>query len=341
LIQTIAKLVAGQSLTEQEAAEAMETIMAGAATPSQIAGFMVALRVKGETVDEITGMARAARAHATPMPVSSEVLDVVGTGGDGLGTFNISTLSAIVAAAAGVAVAKHGNRAASSLCGSADVLEALGVKIDLSPEGVARCIREAGIGFMFAPFFHPSFKHAAVPRRELGVRTVFNILGPLCNPAHAAFQALGVAEAGLADRMLEVLTRLGVRRVLVFHAADGMDELSVSGPSAVVEVLDGKRSAYALEPRELGLAGGPPEAMRGGTPAENAAIAREVLGGGGGPRREVILLNAAGALRAAGAVEEWREGIAAAAEAIDSGRAGQLLERWARVSQAAAAPAPA
>src|SRR5438552_14404177 len=187
MIAAIGKVVRGQSLTEAEAAQAMETIMAGDATPSQIAGFIVALRIKGETVEEITGMARTARAHATPMHAPGDLLDVVGTGGDGLGTFNISTLAAIVAAACGVPVAKHGNRAASSLCGSADVLEALGVKIDLGPEGVARCIEEAGIGFMFAPVFHPSFKYAALPRRELGVRTVFNILGPLCNPAHAPY----------------------------------------------------------------------------------------------------------------------------------------------------------
>ena len=336
MIEAIGKLVRGQSLTEQEAGAAMETIMAGDATPSQIAGFIVALRIKGETVEEITGMARTARAYATPMPVSGDLLDVVGTGGDGLGTFNISTLAAIVAAACGVPVAKHGNRAASSLCGSADVLEALGVKIDLGPEGVARCIEEAGIGFMFAPVFHPSFKHAGAPRRELGVRTVFNVLGPLCNPAHAAYQALGVAEAGLADRMAEVLSRLGVKRALVFHAADGMDELSVAGPSRVLEVLDGNRSEYELDPAALGLPRADPGAVRGGAPQENAAIAREVLGGAGGPRRDVVLLNAAAALRAAGRAEDWKEGMGLAAEAIDQGRAAQVLERWARASQAAA-----
>jgi anthranilate phosphoribosyltransferase len=336
VIEAIAKLVRGESLSEAEASEAMGTIMSGDATPSQIAGFIVALRVRGETIDEITGFARAARAHATPLRVPKEVLDVVGTGGDGLGTFNISTLSAIVAAACGVPVAKHGNRAASSLCGSADVLEALGVKIDLGPEGVVRCVEEAGIAFMFAPVFHPAFKYVAVPRRELGVRTVFNILGPLCNPAHAAFQALGVAEQGLVDKMAAVLERLGVKRALVFHAADGMDELSVSGPSRVIEVSAGGRSEYVLDPAELGLARASPKDMRGGTPAENAAIARDLLGGGQGPKRDVLLLNAAAALRAAGRAEDWKEGIALAAEAIDSGRAGQTLGRWARVSQAAA-----
>jgi anthranilate phosphoribosyltransferase len=341
MIQAIGKLVRGESLTEAEAAQAMDTIMAGDATPAQIAGFMVALRMKGETIEEITGLARTVRAHATPMQAPADVLDVVGTGGDGLGTFNISTLSAIVAAACGAPVAKHGNRAASSLCGSADVLEALGVKIDLGPEGVARCIDEAGIGFMFAPLFHPSFKYAGGPRRELGVRTVFNILGPLCNPAHAPYQALGVAETGLADRVVEVLSRLGVKRVLVFHASDGMDELSVSGPSRVVEILDGKRSEYELDPTSLGLPRSEPGAVRGGTPAENAAIAREVLDGAHGPRRDVVLLNAAAALRAAGRARDWQEGLALAGRALDEGDAGQVLERWIAVSQSAATPTPA
>jgi anthranilate phosphoribosyltransferase len=336
VIDAIAKLVRGHSLEETEAAQAMETIMSGDATPAQIAGFIVALRVKGETVEEIAGLARAVRAHATPMPRVGDVLDVVGTGGDGLGTFNISTLSAIVAAASGVRVAKHGNRAASSLCGSADVLEALGVKIDLGPEGVARCVHDAGIGFMFAAVFHPSFKYAAVPRRELGVRTVFNILGPLCNPAHAAYQAMGVAEEGLADKMAAVLGRLGVKRALVFHASDGMDELTVTGPSRVIEVSDGRSTEYVLDPAELGLSRAPVEAMRGGTPPENAEIARAVLGGRPGPQRDVVLLNAAAALRAAGRADEWKEGISLAAEAIDSGRAAATLERWAKVSQAAA-----
>jgi anthranilate phosphoribosyltransferase len=221
------------------------------------------------------------------------------------------------------------------------VLEALGVKIDLGPEGVTRCIDEAGIGFMFAPLFHPSFKYAAVPRRELGVRTVFNILGPLCNPAQAPFQALGVAEAGLADRVVEVLSRLGVKRVLVFHAADGMDELSVAGPSRVLEILDGKRAEYQLDPGALGLARADPGAVRGGSPAENAAIAREVLAGAPGPRREVVLLNAAAALRAAGRAGDWQEGLELAARAIDKGAAGEVLDRWIGVSQSAAAPAPA
>ena len=331
MIDAIGKLVRCENLTEDEAAAAFEVIMRGDATPSQIAGFMVALRMKGETPEELTGFARTARAVATPIEVEGELLDTCGTGGDGLATFNISTLSAIVAAACGARVAKHGNRAASSLCGSADVLEKLGVKIDLQPEGVARCIAEAGIGFLFAPIFHPSFRFAGVPRKELAIRSVFNVLGPLCNPAGAKYQALGVADQALATKMAEVLIRLGVERAIVFHATDGMDELSVGSPSFVIEI-DGQRKEYELDPAELGLHRAPVEAMRGGGPEENARIAHDILDGEKGARREVVLLNAAAALRAAGLARDWKDGIGLAAEAIDSGRAGEILERWARVS---------
>jgi anthranilate phosphoribosyltransferase len=332
MIESIAKLVRCESLSEAEAAAAFETIMRGDATPIQIAGFIVALRMKGETVDEITGFARTARAMATPIEVDGDLLDTCGTGGDGLATFNISTLAAIVAAACGVKVAKHGNRAASSLCGSADVLEQLGVKIDLGPEGVARCIDGAGIGFLFAPIFHPSFRFAGLPRKELGVRTVFNVLGPLCNPAGARYQALGVADANLAGKMADVLSRLGVERAIVFHAGDGMDELSVSGPSLVIEI-DGGRKEYQLDPGDLGLKPADPQSVRGGGPEDNARIAREILGGATGPRRDVVLLNASAALRAAGRAKDWREGMGLAADAIDSGRAGEVLQRWATISQ--------
>jgi anthranilate phosphoribosyltransferase len=332
VIDVIARLVRGESLSESEASAAFEEIMRGDATPVQVAGFMVALRMKGETVDELTGFARAARAMATPISVDGDLLDTCGTGGDGLFTFNISTLAAIVAAACGARVAKHGNRASSSACGSADVLEQLGVKIDLRPEGVARCIDEAGIGFLFAPVFHPSFRFAAVPRRELGLRTVFNVLGPLCNPAGARYQALGVADGTLAGKMAEVLVRIGVERAIVFHAGDGMDELSVSGPSLVIEI-DGRRKEYQLDPAELGLSPSSPDAMRGGGPEENARIARDVLAGAPGPRRDVVLLNAAAALQAAGLAKGWKEGMQAGAEAIDTGRAGDVLQRWARISQ--------
>src|SRR5216683_845692 len=332
VIEVIAKLVKCESLSEAEAAAAFETIMRGDATPVQIAGFMVALRMKGESVEELTGFARTARALATPIEVDGALLDTCGTGGDGLATFNISTLAAIVAAACGAKVAKHGNRAASSLCGSADVLEQLGVKIDLAPDGVARCIEQAGIGFLFAPIFHPSFRFAGVPRRELGLRTVFNVLGPLCNPAGAKYQALGVADGSMASKMADVLIRLGVERSIVFHAGDGMDELSVSSPSHVIEI-DGSRKEYELDPRELGLAGAPIESMRGGGPEENARIAQEVLAGAAGPRRDVVLLNSAAALRAAGLAATWKDGLGMAAEAIDSGRAGEVLQRWAKISQ--------
>ena len=332
MIDSIAKLVRRESLTEDEAAATFEVIMRGDATPVQIAGLLVALRMKGETVDEITGFARTARAMATPIRVDGALLDTCGTGGDGLSTFNISTLAAIVAAACGARVAKHGNRAASSMCGSADVLEQLGVKVDLAPEGVAHCIDEAGIGFLFAPIFHPSFRFAGVPRRELALRTVFNVLGPLCNPAGAKYQALGVADGTLAPKMADVLQRLGVERAIVFHAGDGMDELSVSSPSLVIEI-DGRRKEYELDPAELGLAHAPLETMRGGGPEENARLAREVLAGADGPRRDVVLLNASAALRAAGIARDWKEGIGAAGDAIDSGRAGDVLLRWAKISQ--------
>ncbi|TMF88044.1 MAG: anthranilate phosphoribosyltransferase [Chloroflexi bacterium] len=336
MIEQISKLVRGESLTETEASAAMEKIMSGDATPAQIAGFVVALRIKGESADELTGLARAARANATPIDAGEGLLDTCGTGGDGTGTFNISTLAAIVAAAAGARVAKHGNRAASSVCGSADVLEALGVKIDLGAEGVTRCIREAGIGFLFAPVFHPSFRYATGPRRELGVRTVFNILGPLCNPAGASRQALGVADGALAATMAEVLARLGVERALVFHAEDGMDELSTVAPSTVIEINADERREYRLDPGELGLRAASAADVRGGDAAENAAIARDVLSGAGGPRRDIVLLNAAAALRVAGLAGDWQEGMAAAAEAIDSGKAAATLERWVAVSQAVA-----
>jgi anthranilate phosphoribosyltransferase len=336
VIQYLNQLVRGESLAESEASRAMELIMRDEATPIQIAGFIVALRVKGETVEELAGLARTARAMATPIDVDGDLLDTCGTGGDGSGSFNISTLAAIVAAACGARVAKHGNRAASSTCGSADVLEALGVRIDLPPAGVAACIREAGIGFLFAPIFHPSFRYASQPRKELGVRTVFNVLGPLCNPAGARRQALGVPEPRLAEKMAEVLVRLDVERALVFHA-DGLDELSTVGPSLVIELLDGGRRAYQLDAVELGLPRASREDLRGGGPAENAVIAREILEGAAGPRRDVVLLNASAALRAAGLARDWKEGLSLAAEAIDRGAAAGVLERWAGISQASPA----
>lgn len=336
MIPYISKLVRGQDLTEAEAAEAMSVVMSGEATPAQIAGFMVALRMKGETAEEITGLARTMRAKAVPIDVSGDLLDTCGTGGDGSGTFNISTVSAIVAAGAGARVAKHGNRASSSRCGSADVLEALGVRIDLPPEGVARCIDSVGIGFLFAQTFHPSYKHAAAPRRELGIRTVFNLLGPLSNPAGARFQSVGVAEASMLERVLDVLLALGAERVVVFHGSGGQDELTISGPSLVAESIDGRRAAYQVDPAEVGLSHAQPETVLGEGPAENAAIVKEVLGGVQGPRRDVVLLNSAAALRAAGLADDWRSAVALAAETIDRGRAGAALERWVTATKAEA-----
>jgi anthranilate phosphoribosyltransferase len=332
MVGYLEKVLRGEDLSEDEAATAMEMIMRGEATPSQIAGFLVALRAKGESIDEIAGFARTALAMATRVEVAGDVLDVVGTGGDGLATFNISTLAAIVCAACGARVAKHGNRAASSISGSADVLEELGVRIDLGPVEVARCVNEVGIGFMFATRFHPSFRYAGPTRKELGIRTFFNILGPICNPAGATLRAVGVSDGELVEPVIQVMTRIGVRRVLVFHGAGGMDELSTTGVSAVVEVLDGRHRRYPLDPSDLGLQPATMRDVRGGSPKHNAAIARDLLQGARGPKRDIVLLNAAAALRAAGIVTEWREGIALAGEAIDDGRAGAILERWARLS---------
>lgn len=333
MVGYLEKLIRGESLDEEEAATAMEMMLRGEATPSQIAGFLIALRARGESISEITGMARTALAMATPVHLSGDLLDVVGTGGDGLATFNISTLAAIVSAACGARVAKHGNRAQSSISGSADVLEALGVRIDLGPEGVARCVNEVGIGFMFATRYHPAFRFASPTRRELGIRTVFNILGPICNPAHAGMRAIGVADADLVEPVIQVLTRLEVPRVLVFHGAGGMDELSTTGPSNVIEVLDGRRRRYPLDPADLGLRPASVREVQGGSPQKNAAIARRILEGERGPQRDIVLLNTAAALRAAGIAADWQEGIALGGEAIDDGRAGTLLERWVEVSQ--------
>ncbi len=323
----------GRGLSEGEAAGAMRGIMSGEATPAQIGALLIALRMKGETVEEIAGMARVMREHALRVDVKGPLLDTCGTGGDAKGTFNVSTAAAFVAAGAGVRVAKHGNRAMSSACGSADVLEALGAKIDLTPEQVSQCIREVGIGFMFAQAFHPAMKHAAGPRRELGVRTVFNILGPLTNPAGARAQLLGVARPELAPKMAAVLQRLGSQHALVVHGEDGLDELSLSGPSTIHEVREGEIRRYTVSPEELGLKRAPLEAIRGGSPQENAAALRAVLDGNRGPLREIVVLNAAAALVAADAVADLREGARLAEEAIDSGAAKERLERFVEITR--------
>ncbi len=322
----IAKVIAGQNLDVDEAAAAMEEVVAGVATHSQIAALAVALRMKGETAAEIAGFARVMRREVLKVEVPGEVVDTCGTGGDGCSTFNISTVAAFVACGAGARVAKHGNRAFSSSCGSADVLEALGVAIDLHPEEVSLCVEKVGIGFMFAPLFHPAMKHATGPRKEIGVRTVFNILGPLTNPAGASAQVMGVGSAKLAPVMGEVLGMLGCRRALVVHGNDGLDELTLSCRTSVVEVSESSRREFAVQPEELGLHRSEVSALGGGSADHNAAIAESVLHGEHGPRREVVLLNAAAALYAAGEASSLREGIEAAATSIDSGAAAAKLE---------------
>jgi len=320
------KLGSGQDLTIEEAEQATGYIMSGQATPAQVAGFLTALHLKGETTEEITGCARAMRRAATRVePKARPLVDTCGTGGDGLGTFNISTAAAFVVAGAGVPVAKHGNRAASSRSGSADVLEALGVNINAPPHVVARCIDEAGIGFLFAPVFHPAMKHAAGPRRELGFRTVFNILGPLSNPAGAERQVVGVYDRSLTERLARVLGLLGTERALVVHGAGGMDEVSTLGPTVISELGGGKVITYEIAPEDVGLARGRLDDLLGGTPEDNARMVEEVLAGVPGPRRDIVLLNAAAGLVAGGRARSLREGIDLAAESIDSGRARAAL----------------
>ena len=331
----LSQILAGKPLDETAAADAMAEIMEGAATPAQVAGFVVALRGRGETAEEIVGLVRTMRAYAARVEAGDDVLDTCGTGGDRAGTFNVSTAAALVCAGAGAKVAKHGNRAASSRCGSADVLEALGVKIDLPPEGVEECIAEAGIGFCFAPVFHPAMRHVGAPRRELGIATVFNFLGPLTNPAGARFQALGVADPRMLEIMVEALGRLGSKRVIGFHGHGGLDELATSGPSTVVELVGGEIRRWVLEPDDLGLAPASIEAISGGSADENAAAVRAVLGGESGPRRDVVVLNAAAGLVAVGHANDMSAGMLRAAEAIDSGAAAHALERLVRTSNAA------
>lgn len=328
----IARLLSKEDLTEDQAAGAMTEIMEGAATPAQIAGFVVALRAKGETTDEVAGLVRSMRSYAQRVRVAGNVLDTCGTGGDRTGTFNVSTAAAIVCAGAGVKVAKHGNRAASSRCGSADVLEALGVRIDLQPDAVACCIEEAGIGFCFAPVFHPAMRHAASPRRELGVATVFNFLGPLTNPAGARRQALGVSDPAMLDKMVAALHRLGSEHVVGFHGHEGLDELSTTGPSRVLELVGGETREWTLDPTELGL---PPAGLgdiAGGTAEENADLVRRIVAGETGPRRDIVVLNAAAGLLAADRAGDIADGLRMAAEAIDSGAAERALRSLITVS---------
>lgn len=326
--EAISLLLAGDSLDRTQARTVMGEIMRGEATPAQISGFLVALRAKGETVDEIAGCAEAMREHVLPVePTREDVVDCVGTGGDGAATFNISTTAGIVAAAAGAAVAKHGNRSVSSVSGSADVLEALGYVLEQSPERIAESIDRLGFGFMFAPSHHPAMRYAAPVRRELGARTVFNVLGPLTNPAGARAGIFGVYAPELVRPIADALVALGSRRAYVVHGAYGVDELSPAGPNLVCELVDGVVRERTIDPLDLGVERCTPAALAGGTPEENAHIAREVLSGATSPRRDAVLLNAAGAIAAGGHASDLREGLVLAAEAIDSGRAAERLDQ--------------
>ena len=336
----LGKLQRREDLTVDEASAAMAEIMEGRAASSHIAALLVGLVMKGERPSEIVGLARAMRERATKLPLRDgmpDVFDTCGTGGDGADTFNVSTAAALVVAACGVPVAKHGNRSVSSRCGSADVFEALGVKVDASPEAAARCLEEAGIAFLFAPSFHPSMRHAAPTRKELGIRTAFNLLGPLTNPAGAARQLVGVPRPELTELVARSLAMLGTARAWVVHGADGLDELSTTGYSKVSECRDGAVNTFYLHPAEFGLAKAAREDLRGGGAALNASIIRSILDGVRGAPRDIVLYNAAASLLIAGRVTDLHEGVALAADAIDSGRASDVLARLVRVSQEPAA----
>ena len=332
--EAIELLVSGQPLSFEQAAGVMEELMSGEATPAQFAAFATALRIKGETVDEIAGLASVMRAKAVPVKVTPPVVDTCGTGGDDSGSFNVSTAAALVVAGAGLKVAKHGNRAMSSHCGSADVLEALGVKIDLGAAAVAECMETVGIGFMFAQVFHPAMKHVAAPRREIGIRTVFNILGPLTNPARAEYQVIGVPTKELGGKIASVLHRLGTKHALVVHGTDGVDEISISGKSLVWEVNENEvLPPYEVSPEDFGFKKASLAEIKGGTREENAEMLRRILGGEKGPRRDVTVMNTAAALVAANRAANLKEGAAIAQEAIDSGQALQKLDGLVRLSQ--------
>jgi anthranilate phosphoribosyltransferase len=330
----IATLLEKRNLDEAHAAACMEELMSGTATDAQIGAFLIALRMKGETVDEITGMARVMRDKCARVDVAGPLLDTCGTGGDASGTFNVSTCAAFVAAGAGARVAKHGNRAMSSKCGSADVLEALGAKIDLTPEQVARCIDTTGVGFMFAQAFHPAMKHVGPARREIGVRTVFNLLGPMTNPANASRRLLGVASRELLDVIPAVFQRLGVERALVVHGDDGLDEVSITGPTTIAELADGKTRTFRITPADCGLPVHDASTVRGSSPEENAAAVRAVLGGAQGPLRDFTLINAGAALIAWGAAPDVAAGVKLAATSIDSGAASKKLDAFIAATQA-------
>jgi len=332
--QAIAKLVEAENLNQEEAEVVMEEIMRGGATPSQISAFLIALRMKGETAEEIAGCATAMRAYTLRVkPRQSRLIDTCGTGGDGVGTFNISTAVAFVLAGVGLVVAKHGNRSVSSRCGSADLLQALGVSIDLDPEQIARCIDEIGIGFLFAPRLHLAMKYAMIPRQEIGIRTIFNLLGPLTNPASASIQLLGVCRPELTETLAQVLHTLGASSALVVHGADGLDELSTTGINKLTQLCYGKIKTYWLDPQQLGLPKASVNELCGGLPEENRAIMTALLQGERGPKRDVVLLNAAAGLVIGGKAEDFKSGLDLAAKAIDSGQAMNKLEQLIQLSQ--------
>jgi anthranilate phosphoribosyltransferase len=322
----LARAVARESFSESEMEGVMQQIISGAATPAQIGGFLVALRMKGETVDEITGAVRALRAHAAPVrPRAAVLVDTCGTGGDRRGTFNVSTAAALIAAGAGLNVAKHGNRAMSGTVGGADVLEALGVKLDLPPERVAACIDEVGIGFLFAPIFHPAMRHAAAPRRELGVRTIFNLLGPLSNPAGARRQVVGVFAAEWTEPLAHALGRLGSEHVLVVHGADGLDEITLTAPTQLSEWKNGAVRTYRVTPEDFGLPRCRDSDLAGGDRDTAAGIIKGIVAGEGGPRADIAVLNAAAALYVGGRAASINAGLDIARDAIRSGRAAHKL----------------
>ncbi len=330
----LSRLMDGDDLTAAEASAALSEILRGAATSAQIAAFATTLHMKGETVEEMTGLVRTMLDHAEPVRVPEEldVVDTCGTGGDRSRSVNVSTMAALVVAGAGARVCKHGNRAVSSSAGSADVLEALGVAVELGSDGVVQCIREAGMGFCFAPRFHPSLRHAGPTRRELGVATVFNFLGPLANPARPRRQVVGVSHPGMAHKMLGVLEANGATRAVVVYGHDGLDELTTTTTSTLLETVDGTVRTVVLDPRQLGLEPVGPEALRGGDAATNAELTRRVLGGERGPHRDIVLLNAAAGVVVSGLADDMAEGLDAAAASIDEGAAGEVLERLVRAS---------
>jgi len=333
LTEAIDAVASRRSLDQEQAAAVLREIMAGNAGEAEIAAFLIALRTKGETEQELAGLAATMRALATPVECDrDDLLDTAGTGG-GRTTFNVSTTAALIAAGAGCAVAKHGNRSATSLSGSADVLEALGARLDVGPAGVARCIAETGFGFMFAPAHHAATRHVVPVRKALAVRTIFNFLGPLTNPAGARRQLVGVADPAFLDVMAGALARLGVDRALLVSGADGLDEMSTSGETRVVEVNGTEITRYALTPEQAGVPTSPPEAVAGGTPQENAAITRAILAGEPGPARDLAVLNAGAAIYAAGRAQDVADGVAQAQAAIDSGAARQATAGYVRLSE--------